>query len=162
MSRLEALFKRLSPAAFSVSFGILKSREEARDVVQEVFAIKLLRYLKENPDKGEGELCKIALAMTKNLSIDIYRRQKNRSQILLKQDRPVREADVSETMDVNRAMAGLDPHYREVLTLKYVWGLTWHEIARRLGLTVKVARTHGEKGTKEMKKSLTVGSETDG
>jgi RNA polymerase sigma factor (sigma-70 family) len=162
MSQLEALFKRLSPVAFSVSLGILKSREEARDVVQEVFAIKLPRYFKQNPGKGNQELGKIALAMTKNLSIDIYRRQNKSREILSQQSLPVRDADVSETIDIKRAMSNLEPRYREVLTLKYIWGLTWLEIARRLGLTVKVARNSAERGVKEMKKSLIGGSETNG
>lgn len=149
-ANLKAEFIRFSPMVFSVALRILKSKEDAEDVVQEVFTHKLPRLLAEGGSGGEllpENLGPLLARVARNQAIDLYRRRKhfvgeepddNRSDD--RPDNPFARVDAMEA-----TLADLEPHYREVLTLKYLLRLGWVEVAERLGLSVQGARKRAEK-----------------
>lgn len=149
-ANLKAEFIRFSPMVFSVALRILKSKEDAEDVVQEVFTHKLPRILAEGGSGGEllpENLGPLLARVARNQAIDLYRRRKhfvgdepddNHSDD--RPDNPFARVDAMEA-----TLADLEPQHREVLTLKYLLRLGWVEVAERLGLSVQGARKRAEK-----------------
>ena len=61
---------------FSIGISILKSREDAEDVVQDVFTHKVPALLVSNPGLNLEEMGRMLSVITKNLCIDRYRRRR--------------------------------------------------------------------------------------
>ena len=49
-------------------------------------------------------------------------------------DKSQTENDIEESLDLKTGLESLKPKYREVLILKYMWGMTWHEVSKKLGI----------------------------
>ncbi len=135
--QLESLFKRFSPLAFSICLSILKSKEEAEDVVQEIFAIKVQQKLQDGPFPNLEDWGRWISVICKNRCIDIYRRQKRFTELTpqIKEHYKPQTLAAGESEALKITLEKLSPKYREVLNLKYVMGLTWAEISQRVGLS---------------------------
>lgn len=132
---------------FSIGLKILKSREDAEDVVQDIFAHKVPAMLEQNPGLGREEMGRYLAVMTKNLCIDRYRRRRRFPETeLVPELEPGTGTDTDESPEAELAplMESLEPRYREVLTLKYLLEMTWEEVASRLGLSQAGARKRAD------------------
>jgi RNA polymerase sigma-70 factor, ECF subfamily len=160
---LKAEFIRFSPMVFSVALRILKSKEDAEDVVQEVFTHKLPRILAEEGALLPENLGPLLARVARNQAIDVYRRRKHFSseepedtRIDETPDNPFARVDAME-----QTLAELEPHHREVLTLKYLLRLGWVEVAERIGLSVQGARKRAEKAKDTLRERM-ISTENDG
>lgn len=139
---------------------ILKSREDAEDVVQDIFAHKVPALLISHPELNSEEMGRMLSVITKNLCIDRYRKRKRfpESELVLETmggtgtDSEALEAKEPEA-ELEGLLAELTPRFREVLTLKYLWDLTWEEVAGRLGLSHAGARKRAGLAKKAMVKN---------
>ena len=61
---------------FSIGISILKSREDAEDVVQDVFTHKVPALLVSKPGLNVDEMGRMLSVIAKNLCIDQYRRRR--------------------------------------------------------------------------------------
>ncbi|HKP96424.1 MAG TPA: sigma-70 family RNA polymerase sigma factor [Fibrobacteria bacterium] len=152
---LEELFERFSPMAFSIGMSILKSREDAEDLVQDLFAHKVPALLRDRPGLTPEEFGRILAAAARNLSIDRYRRRRRFPESTLDPEaHSCNPGDPGEPADPESALAShlkdLQPAYLEVLTLKYLFRLTWEEVATRLGLSQSGARKRAGLARKEI------------
>jgi len=151
----EELVRRHQHRVFAVAGGILKRREDAEDIVQQVF-VKAYFSLKRFDQRAAFStwLYKI----TVNECWDLLRKRKVRPlvyesdlseeqarQFGATDERTSEEPDISEKLvareRVRNLMAGLDERDRTMLILKEVEGFAVEEIAEMLGLnanTVKV------------------------
>jgi RNA polymerase sigma-70 factor, ECF subfamily len=151
----EELVQRHQNRVFAVAGGILRRREDAEDIAQQVF-VKAYFSLKKFDQRAAFStwLYKI----TVNECWDLLRKRKVRPllyeadlseeqarQFSATDERRSEEPDVSEKIEarqrVERLMAGLDQRDRTMLILKEVEGFAVEEIAEILGLnpnTVKV------------------------
>jgi RNA polymerase sigma-70 factor, ECF subfamily len=169
----EELVRRHQHRVFAVAGGILRRREDAEDIAQQVF-VKAYFSLKKFDQRAAFStwLYKI----TVNECWDLLRKKKVRP-LLYESDlseeqtrqfgstdeRAAEQPDISERLEarqrVENLMAGLDERDRTMLILKEVEGFAVEEIAEMLGLnsnTVKVrlfrarrrivsqAKKHGE------------------
>jgi RNA polymerase sigma-70 factor, ECF subfamily len=163
---LKAEFIRFSPMVYSVALRILKSKEDAEDVVQEVFTHKLPRILAEGESGGAQlpeNLGPLLARVAKNQAIDLYRRRKHfvdaepeDSGIDERPDNPFARVDAMEM-----TLAELEPQHREVLTLKYLLRLGWEEVASRLGLSVQGARKRAEKAKGHLRERMLQSEDSD-
>ena len=140
---------------FSIALRILKSREEAEDVVQDLFAYKI-PDLQTGPG-GPEDMGRYLAKMARNLAIDRYRRRRRFPQVELEPESlegglPEHDED-AEIKELERRMDALLPRYREVLTLKYLWEMTWQEVAERLGISQAGARKRAKQGMHAISKS---------
>jgi RNA polymerase sigma-70 factor (ECF subfamily) len=137
---------------FSIGLKVLKSREDAEDVVQDIFAHKVGPMLEQNPGLGPDEMGRYLAVMTRNLCIDRYRRKRRFPESEL--DPEVHGAPGEEPEDADKELAplleSLEPRYKEVLTLKYLMELTWEEVAERLGLSQAGARKRADLAKKAL------------
>lgn len=140
---LEQIFTRFSPMVFAIGLKVLKSREDAEDVVQDIFAHKVPAMLEQNPGMGREEMGRYLAVITKNLCIDRYRRRRRFPETELDPEAHPLDAADGEAEGIKELaplMEALEPRYREVLTLKYLLEMTWDEVASRLGLSQAGAR----------------------
>lgn len=137
------LYDRHSTLVFSVALKILEDREEARDVVQQVFLKLLKKASLYSPEKGRPAAW--LAAMTRNQSLDRIRQLKSRRTLgeklyieatVVKDPFHPREGYARYSDEVkllDGAMATLRPEEIHVLHLAYFGGLSQAEIAAKIG-----------------------------
>ena len=141
------LVERYQRKVFSVALGMLKDKEEARDVAQEAF-VKVYRYL--DHFKGDASFYTWLYRIVMNLAIDHLRRKKKVTEF----DETVRKDDAladgaslpqsahenpskaiarKELTDkLHAALAELPEYHRAVIVLREVEGLSYEEMAKIL------------------------------
>jgi RNA polymerase sigma factor (sigma-70 family) len=130
------LYRKYSPTLYWVCMRYTRSREDAEDMVQQVFV-----KAQKNLDRFRGQsgvytwLYRIAV----NECLELIRRRKftaegdpEELQHLL----PVfPEMEMDAKMDLQRIMAETDPQTVEILFLLYMEGLTQEEVVETLGIS---------------------------
>ena len=145
---IELLYQRFSPLVFSIGLSVLKSREEAEDIVQDVFAHKVEKLVTSYPNASIEEMGRLIARSAKNLCIDKYRRKQRFPETQMDEAyiRPEAPEEIEEkTEKLKAALSRLDEDSKEVLTLKYFAKMTWEQVAKRIGLSEQGARKRGTK-----------------
>jgi RNA polymerase sigma-70 factor (ECF subfamily) len=134
-----ALYESLSSAIFRHCFFRLSSRERALEISQETF-LKVWEYF----DRGTDVKNPTALAyrVANNLIIDEYRRKKVASLDLMQESgfdvddgNAEKFLDLLEIDKVRVAIAKIPEKYRQVITLRFVEGLSPKEIGEIVSRT---------------------------
>lgn len=160
-------FHEHSDALFRHAFFRLSDREKALDAVADTFT-KTWDFL-----RGGGEVRhfkSFLYRVLNNLIIDEYRKKHADSLDMLLEEAPaVIEKEVAEgsvldmelAMDekalierVRAAIQELEPHYRAVVTMRFIDGLMPHEIAEALSITENVASVRIHRGVSKLKALL--------
>jgi RNA polymerase sigma-70 factor (ECF subfamily) len=122
---------------------ILRDAELARDAVQDstLLAWRNLRGLRD-PDRFDAWLHRL----TVNACLDLARRRRGRVieiELTPLHDTPVQDATslVTDTIYVERVLAGLEPSQRAVVVLHYFLDLSLPETAAALGIPVGTAKS---------------------
>jgi RNA polymerase sigma-70 factor (ECF subfamily) len=161
VAAFELLYREYWNQLYNFGFRYVQSAEEAEDVVQEVFfsiwrnragwhvATSLQNYL---------------FVAVRNAAIGRLRRnatmQRWRDKALTEEstrsdqaiDSLVESADA--TAEIERALAEMPPKRRAVCALRWLDGLTYAEIAERLGINEKTVENHIGSGIKFMRERL--------
>jgi RNA polymerase sigma-70 factor (ECF subfamily) len=145
---LASLYDRYHRILFGLLVRILSSREEAEDILQEVFLQVWRRAADFDEHRGRPFAWLVSLA--RHRAIDRLRLHSSLARA------SVRETgdDVSDTAQatleqreiVADALAQLTDEQKQVLILAYFEGLTQAEIAARLGVPLPRVRTHMRSG----------------
>lgn len=140
--RQEALaeaYRRHAGAVFALARRLLASREEAEEVVQDVFV--RLWHSPDRFDPARGSLRSYLLAMAHGRAIDRIRSDTSRRR---REERDARRTatgaydlehevvDLVNAEQVRAALAVLTEHEREAIQLAYFGGLTYSEVATML------------------------------
>ncbi len=153
-SRFEELFRQHYNDLATYACSLVNSRDDAEDVVQEVF----IRIWQQSPQVVETDGIKFYLVTAvRNGCISHLRKQKNIS--LVEPDsaalhRPAEET-ATDTADpaalVQEALALLPPQCGAVFRLSRFGQLTYQQIADELGLSVKTVENQMGKALKIMR-----------
>ncbi len=161
MSAFEALFRQYERLVFKNAYLITGAREEAEDVLQEVFVSVWKSRHTFNPDKGK--LTTWLYRITVN---ECLRRQRK------KRPAPVslENIDLAETQHVEgqeevlvnrqeyerliRAMNSLDSKHRAVLVLRYFNDLSYDEIAQVVGIPLGTVKSRIYLALKTLREQL--------
>jgi RNA polymerase sigma-70 factor (ECF subfamily) len=145
------LVERYQRKVFSVALGMLKDKEEARDVAQEAF-VKVYRYL--DHFKGDASFYTWLYRITVNICIDAMRKRGSKGNEHVEFDESVK-LDVAEANlgalgtrlgtnpqksalrrelaeRITAAMQQLPEAHRQILLLREVEGMSYEDIARTL------------------------------
>lgn len=135
--------RQMSRMLYMYAYRFVNNREEAEDVVQEVFVKmwnmgqKLDRY-----DSIEA----LATTMTKNYCIDILRKQKHLSDVNVigqlsyeKSPQDLIEQAESATI-IRRIIESLPELYRNVINLHEIDGMSYEEISSKTGQNINSLR----------------------
>ena len=135
---LEMLYERYAAQVFSLALAMLRDRDQAADLTQEVF---LLVWRHAGIYRPSGSPRAWLLQLVRNRAIDELRRARRRHPWHLAtadRESPHRMPTAAELLtvivqqDVREAVAALPELHREALLLAFFHGLTHQEIAVRL------------------------------
>jgi len=154
---------------FGLLVRILNSREEAEDILQDVF-IQVWRRAKDFDEK-RGRPFTWLVTLTRSRAIDRLRLLGARQRLAAsaERDQPDEASDaLSDTIKVaqkeivQRALAQLPDEQRHTLVLAYFEGLTQSEIASKLGAPLGTVKTRMRSGMIKLRALLGAQLETFG
>jgi len=160
---LKEIFDQYHKKVYRIAYGVVRQREEALDVVQEVF-IKLLRSIKNF--KGRSHFYTYLYRMVMNTAIDHKRKAGKRFMSSLDQEgsfEPSAEAEKGPEMillqkeleeRVRLAMDKLPDEQKAALIFRDVEGLSYQEMAEAMGCSIGTVMSRLHYGRKRMQESL--------
>ncbi|XVQ15338.1 RNA polymerase sigma factor [Spirillospora sp. CA-255316] len=144
---LAEVYDLFSPLVYGLARRVTADADAAGDVTQEVFVGLWERPLAFDPAKGSLRTWLATLAHRR--AVDWVRRESRHRRpppVTVREGngRPGVEEEVLEeelAAGVRRGLEGLPPNLREVLELAYYSGLTYREVAVRLGIPEGTAKS---------------------
>ncbi len=141
----ETLYQEYGRAVYSLVLALLRDRQAAQEVAQEVF-LAIWRGARDfDPQRGNARGWILSLAHHKG--VDAVRRQRVRANQAL-DGAEAYEPDFSSTVlrkvegeQVRRQLLALSHEHREAIVLAYYGGYTQQEIATRLGVPLGTVKT---------------------
>ena len=151
----DVLYDRYGKFLFRISYAILCSREDAEDVVQDVF----YKYLVNQPRFRDEEHEKAwFLRVASNQSKDMLRRRKIRTTLSLEE---IEEYEIApEQATILRDLFSLPEKYKTVMILHYLEDLSIQDIARAENLTPSAVKMRLARG-RDMLRNITEGREAN-
>jgi RNA polymerase sigma-70 factor, ECF subfamily len=143
------LYDMYGAAAYSLAVRIVRDRELAADVVQNVF-LAVWGGAAAQFDSGRGQPSTWIMTMTHHKAVDMVRReQRRRTEPLEAADEPADERGGVEEQawrgvareHVRAALARLPDPHREVIELAYYAGFSQSELAARLALPLGTVKS---------------------
>lgn len=143
----------LKDRLFRVAWCILRSKEEAEDIVQDVM-LKVWREEKRNVEN----LTAYCYAMARNLALNRLSLKDNQSEGLERafdregQEEPLENVIRTEKMKLlHRMIAGLPGLQRDIVQLRDIEGLSYQDIAETLQVTEEQVKVNLFRARKKIK-----------
>ena len=143
---LRELYRRYAGELFGFAASALGDREQAEEVVQDVFA-QLWRHAGDY-DQRRASVRTWLYAIARNRIVDAHRRAAARPKHAEDADSPDNAAEIDAALDqavlrwqITAALARLSPAHREVIRLAHYGGLTMREIAERIGIPLGTVKS---------------------
>jgi len=145
----DGAFRELFQPAYGVAYRILGNVADAEDAAAEALARALVRWRKVGPlPYRDAWVMRVAA----NLAIDVVRKRRT-----VPIEDSVTEDDTENAqlrVALVAALAALSHRQREVVSLRYVAGLSDGEVASCLGISVNSVKKHMLRGTTNMRERL--------
>jgi len=160
---LKEIFNQYHKKVYRVAYGVVRQREDALDIVQEVF-IKLFRSIKNF--RGKSHFYTYLYRMTMNTAIDHTRKMKRQPPPHMVEDERFQLSDdVEKRPDrifahkelearVKAAMEKLPPDQKAALIFREVEGLSYQEMAEAMGCSIGTVMSRLHYGRKKMQELL--------
>ncbi len=160
---LKEIFDKYHKKVYRIAYGVVRQREEALDVVQEVF-IKLFRSIRNF--KGRSHFYTYLYRMVMNTAIDHKRKAGKQFISSLDEEgsfEPSEEAEkgperilLQKELEerVKLAMSKLPDEQRAALIYRDVEGLSYQEMAEAMGCSIGTVMSRLHYGRKKMQESL--------
>lgn len=163
LATFSRLYDEYGPVVYSLALRIVRRREDAENVVQEVFLAAWNQL--DKFDSRKGTLRTWLLTIGRNRSIDCLRSRRSNREVESEGESPDRKAsadpspvehffDRERQETVRRALSAINQEQREALELAYFRGLSHSEIAARLGQPLGTVKTRINLGLKKLRESL--------
>lgn len=154
---LSEIFRRYSSQVLGLARRLIRDPSIAEEVVQDVF----LKFWREPGrfDPSRGNLRSFLLAMTHHRSVDLIRSESSRR---IREEKDARLAaetgpdieeevwQMAQAQKVQFALTSLPEGERNVIELAYYGGLTYREVAGRLGLPEGTVKSRIRVGLKRL------------
>lgn len=146
--RYEKVYKDNSKYVYNVALGMLKSRDEAEDIMQNVF-IKLF----ENFDsfRGDAHIKTYLYRMTVNKSIDYIRSQSLHSNKLELLDQPEPKKTDSGISLLDSLLDKLSPDLKAPILLAEIGGFSYKEISKIMNINLGTVKSRINRGISKLK-----------
>lgn len=159
---LEALVDRFWQRLEHFATGIVGSRAQAKDVVQEVF---IRAWTRGASSAHPSSVAAYLYTITRNLSLNAKRSERARSrreevghESCTSPNKPARPDELLDAAllreEVSAAVASLPDRRREVFKLARFHGLSYHEIAAVLGISSQTVANQMSSALSELKERL--------
>jgi RNA polymerase sigma-70 factor (ECF subfamily) len=163
-SVFEELYEKYHQDLFNFLFYMVRNREQAEDLVQEVY-IKVLRSYGRFEGKSSEKTWLLSIA--RHVAIDFFRKQKSwREKIMEKFDwstRPIRDTyplpeeiaiQKEEVQLMYRCLERCTVDQRLVIVLRFIQALSVAETAETLGWTESKVKTTQHRALKRLKQHM--------
>lgn len=159
----EELYRRYAAAVINLAWRLSGSRVEAEDLGQEIF-LRVFRHLARF--RGEAALrtwifrvainhCRSRLGRRRAPTEPLGEGDEGGRQAIDPGPSPERQALASdEERQLERALAGLPPVFREAVVLRDVEGLAYEEIATALEVPVGTVRSRIARGREQLRRAI--------
>ena len=152
---LATLYERYARALFAVAYRLLQSRDEAEDVVHDVF-VGLPEALRQYEERGA------LLSWLRKLSARVVLARLRRANTAPTDSLDPNEArvpnpDPHTTITLEHALRDLSPALRAVLVLKEIEGFSHGEIAAMLDISVGASEVRLHRALRALRAALTEG-----
>ena len=160
---LKEIFDQYHQRVYRIAYGVVRHREEALDIVQEVF-IKLFRSIQNF--EGKSKFYTYLYRMAMNTAIDHTRKMGKNLSLSLDEDRGFQPSERDEKRPdralldkeleerVNQAMGKLPGDQRAALILREVEGLSYQEMAEAMGCSIGTVMSRLHYGRKRIQALL--------
>jgi len=160
---LKEIFDQYREKVYRIAFGVVRHREDARDIVQEVF-IKVFRSIKDF--KGKSRFYTYLYRMALNTAIDHSRKRKKIFTSSIDEEggftpvddsenRPDRKAVRKELQErLKKALDKLPSDQRAALIYREMEGLSYREMAETMGCSIGTVMSRLHYGRKKVQESL--------
>jgi len=157
------LFDQYHKRVYRIAYGVVRQREDALDIVQEVF-IKLFRTIKNF--KGKSNFYTYLYRVAMNQAIDYSRKMRRAPFLSLDQEEGFQPADIADRRPdhlasqkqfeerVGRAMGSLPEDQRATLIFREIEGLSYQEIAEAMRCSVGTVMSRLHYGRMKLRESL--------
>lgn len=151
MPALGILYGRYASALLATAYRLLYSREDAEDVVHDVFARlpEALRKFRE-----PGNLPAWLKRVTVRVALSRQRADAARPSGALDDQIAARSHDLHAAMSLRQAVAELNPALRAVLVLKEIEGFSHSEVADLLDISVGTSEVRLHRAMRALRTSL--------
>jgi RNA polymerase sigma-70 factor (ECF subfamily) len=160
---LKGIFDQYHRKVYRIAYGVVRQREEALDVVQEVF-IKLFRSIKNF--RGRSHFYTYLYRMTMNTAIDHIRKMKRQPPLNREEDAEIQLSDDPERRPdrilahkefeerVRSAMGKLPADQKAALIFREVEGLSYKEMAEAMGCSIGTVMSRLHYGREKLQELL--------
>lgn len=158
-SSFQELVSRYQKPVFGICYRMMRQREEAEDLSQEVF-IKAYRYLGQY--NHEHKFASWILKIATNTCIDAIRKKRVET-LPLDEEIKTNQEDVSAEKaflqeeahrEIEAAIGSLPPDYRMVVLLYHHHGQSYQQIADQLEIPMSMVKNRLFRARKMLKESL--------
>lgn len=159
-SALKALYNQIMPRLYALILRMVRRREVADDLMQDVFVTVWTKAHQFDAQRGSAEVWLYSVARRK--AIDRLRIS-HRETLGLEDDvasfEPPHEiysggADYETSLTVKRCIATMTPDIKRAMQLCYTYGLTHEELAEEMQVPVGTAKSWVRKGLMNLKECL--------
>jgi RNA polymerase sigma-70 factor (ECF subfamily) len=160
---MEEVFSRYHDKIYRVAYGVVTNREDALDIVQEVF-VNVFRSIKNF--KGKSNLYTYIYRMTMNTAIDYSRKVKRFPTSSIDEEGGFQPSDGAEKRPdsilldkeldekLNAAMAKLSEDQKSAIIFRELEGLSYHEMAEVMGCSIGTVMSRLHYARKRMREIL--------
>lgn len=159
-SEFKLLVMPYSDRIYRMAFRLMGNREEAEDVVQEVY---LRLWGKRKELKNYNSIEALSIRITRNLCLDSLRRRKTGMEVMKAEqvkgeqhsDTPSETLEKKEEAEVLRTLiAALPEPQRSLVHLRHFEGKEYDEIAQMVNMNVNAIRVSISRARKQMRVML--------
>ncbi len=152
------LYDNYSEALYGVIYRMVKDKDLAADILQEVF-VKIWNNF-SNYDNLKGRLFTWMLNITRNLTIDTLRSKGYKKQSKIRDSENIVDnfadyssgADRFDSLGISRHLTHLKNDQKQILVLAYFSGFTQDEIAMQLSIPLGTVKTRIRTAIIELRK----------
>lgn len=151
-----ALVTRHEDKMFSVAYRVLGNRQDALDATQDAF---LSAFRQAARFRGESAFSTWLYRIGINACNDLLRKKKrlvltDNPEPLEAASGPRTEDDAVSRVDLSRALASLQPEYREAVVLHDLGGIPYEEIARITATQIGTVKSRISRGRRRLAELL--------
>jgi len=160
---LRAIFEQYQKKVYRIAYGVVRRREDAHDIVQEVF-IKLFRSIKNF--RGKSQFYTYLYRMAMNTALDHVRKMKRtRSSSLDEEGSPQPADEIENRPDqilyqkeleekLKEALEKLPSDQKATLIFREIEELSYQEIAETMGCSIGTVMSRLHYGRKKLQELL--------
>lgn len=153
-------YEKFRKTVYYIAYDHLKNKQEAEDCEQEAFLIFAKNFHNISRDFDDKSVCNFVRIVTKNLAIDMYRKDKRESAYVVDTDinefysLSEKDFEVVDEIQLKDAINSLPDEYRTVFYMKYVCNYSGEEISRILSMSQPLVRKRCMLGMQLVRKYL--------